>query len=70
LAPKPHNPHPDPGLSKPSSAAVCILVWAFSRPEHGDFWPKWVLLGTLIMYVRRVGRRSGKRELPPPSGER
>ena len=49
---------------------VCILVWAFSGPEHGDFWPKWVLLGTLIMYVRRLGRRSGRRELPPRSGER
>lgn len=47
---------------------VCILVWAFSG-AHGDFWPKWVLLGTLIMYVRRLGRRSRRRQLPP-SGER
>jgi hypothetical protein len=47
---------------------ICILVWAFSDPTHG-FWPKWVLLGTLIMYFRRLGRRSGRRELPPPSGE-
>ena len=43
---------------------VCILVWAFSE-HHGDFWPKWVLLGTLVMYFRRLGRRSRRRALPP-----
>lgn len=47
---------------------VCILVWAFSGPDIHDFWPKWVLLGTLIMYLRRLGRRSRRRELPPRSG--
>jgi len=47
---------------------VCILVWAFSGAQ-GDFWPKWVLLGTLVMYLRRLGRRSTRRELPP-KGER
>jgi hypothetical protein len=47
---------------------VCILVWAFSGAQ-GDFWPKWVLLGTLVMYLRRLGRRSRRRELPP-KGER
>ena len=47
---------------------VCILVWAFSDHRDG-FWPKWVLLGTLIMYFRRLGRRSRRRELPP-SGRR
>lgn len=41
---------------------VCVLVWAFSG-GHGDFWPKWVLLGTLIMYFRRLGGRSRRREL-------
>ena len=46
---------------------VCILVWAFSG-AHRDFWPKWVLLGTLIMYFRRLGRRSRRRQLPPSSG--
>ena len=42
---------------------ICILVWAFSG--GGDFWPKWVLLGTLILYFRRLGRHSsrGRREL-------
>jgi hypothetical protein len=43
---------------------VCILVWLFSG-TNGDFWPKWVLLGTLVMYLRRLGRRSGRRELRP-----
>jgi thiosulfate reductase cytochrome b subunit len=45
---------------------VCILVWAFTG-AHGHFWPKWVLLGTLIMYFRRLGGRSRRRELPPSS---
>jgi hypothetical protein len=26
---------------------------------------EWVLLGTLVLYLRRLGRRSGRRELPP-----
>jgi DUF1707 SHOCT-like domain len=42
---------------------VCIFVWLFSGAQ-GGFWPKWVLLGTLITYLRRLGRRSGPRELP------
>ena len=42
--------------------AICVLVWAFSG-GHGDFWPKWVLLGTLITYFRRLGGRSRRREL-------
>ena len=43
---------------------VCILVWLFSGNGIHDFWPKWVLLGTLVMYLRRLGRRS-RRTLPP-----
>lgn len=46
---------------------VCILVWLFSGAQ-GGFWPKWVLLGTLLMYFRRLGRRPGRRELPPARG--
>src|SRR3954468_2813931 len=30
---------------------VCILVWLFSGAQ-GDFWPKWVLVATLVMYLR------------------
>jgi hypothetical protein len=48
---------------------VCILVWAFSGAQTHDFWPKWVLLGTLFMYVRRIGRGSRRRRLPPPSSD-
>ena len=36
---------------------ICILVWLFSGNGIHDFWPKWVLLGTLVMYLRRLGRR-------------
>jgi hypothetical protein len=42
---------------------VCILVWALSGAHH-DFWPKWVLLGTLVMYLRRLGYRSARRQRP------
>jgi hypothetical protein len=51
---------------------VCILVWLLSG-AHGDFWPKWVLIGTLVLYLRRLGRRSRRRSLPrghPPGGDR
>ena len=43
---------------------VCILIWLFSGAQ-GSFWPKWVLVGTLVIYLRRLGRRSHRRELPP-----
>lgn len=49
---------------------VCIAVWALSG-SHGGFWPKWVLLGTLFMYFRRLGyrsARSSRRRLPPGGG--
>jgi uncharacterized membrane protein YccC len=42
---------------------VCILIWLFSGAE-GSFWPKWVLVFTLIMVLRR-GRRARRRGLPP-----
>jgi uncharacterized protein DUF1707 len=35
---------------------ICILVWAAGG--GGDFWPKWVLVGTLALYLRRVARRA------------
>ena len=35
---------------------ICILVWAASG--GGDFWPKWVLVGTLALYLRRAARRA------------
>lgn len=41
---------------------VTICVWLFGGAQ-GDFWPKWVLLGTLFMFTRRTLRR--QRRLPP-----
>jgi Domain of unknown function (DUF1707) len=42
---------------------VAVLIWVFSGAS-GDFWPKWVLIVTLIGFVRRAfGRRP--RALPP-----
>lgn len=35
---------------------ICILVWAAGG--GGDFWPKWVLVGTLALYLRRAARRA------------
>ena len=43
---------------------VAILIWLFSG-AHGDFWPRWVLLVTLISFGRRAFRPRG-RFLPPP----
>jgi Domain of unknown function (DUF1707) len=43
---------------------IAVLIWVFSG-ANGDFWPKWVLIVTLIGFVRRAfGRR--QRALPPP----
>jgi DUF1707 SHOCT-like domain len=42
---------------------IAILVWLFGG-ANGDFWPKWVLLGTLIMFTRRTFGHH--RRLPPP----
>ncbi len=50
--------------------AVCVLVWLLSSADVHDFWPRWVLLGTLVMYLRRLGRRSRPRALPPAEQER
>jgi hypothetical protein len=43
---------------------ICILIWLLSG-AHGGFWPKWVLIGTLVLYLRRLGRHSRRRALPP-----
>ncbi len=49
---------------------VAILIWALSGAHTDDFWPRWVLLVTLIMYFRRYGRRYGRRGPPRRSGDR
>jgi fatty acid desaturase len=44
---------------------IAVLIWAFSGNGIHDFWPKWVFLVTLIMFVRRAfGHR--QRALPRP----
>ena len=47
---------------------VCILIWAFSG-AHGGFWPKWVLAGTLVVYLRRLRHRSAPGRVLPPGHE-
>jgi len=43
-----------------------ILIWLFTG-AHGDFWPRWVLLFSLISFMRRAfGPRRHRRGLPPP----
>ena len=44
---------------------VAVLIWLFGG-ANGDFWPKWVLVVTLIMFVRRVFGRGRRHALPPP----
>ena len=44
---------------------VAVLIWLFGG-ANGDFWPKWVLVVTLIMFVRRAFRPRHHRPLPPP----
>ena len=47
---------------------IAVLIWVFSG-SNGDFWPKWVFVVTLIMFVRRAfGHRH--RALPPPRSPR
>ena len=45
---------------------IAILIWAFSGNGIHDFWPKWVFLVTLILFVRRAFGHRRHRALPPP----
>ena len=44
---------------------IAVLVWLFSG-ANGDFWPKWVVVVTLIMFVRRSLGRRHRHALPRP----
>jgi len=44
---------------------IAVLIWFFGG-ANGDFWPKWVLLVTLIMFTRRAFGHRHHRRLPPP----
>ncbi len=43
---------------------IAILIWLFGG-ANGEFWPKWVLLVTLITFTRRAFGHHHRR-LPPP----
>jgi DUF1707 SHOCT-like domain len=43
--------------------AIAVVIWLFGG-ANGGFWPKWVLLATLIMFARRVSGH--RRQLPSP----
>jgi hypothetical protein len=40
--------------------AIAILIWLLSG-ANSDFWPKWVLLVTLILFSRRAFRPRRRR---------
>src|SRR2546423_5853744 len=44
---------------------IAVLIWLFSG-ANGEFWPKWVLVVTLIMFVRRSLGRRHRHALPRP----
>jgi hypothetical protein len=44
---------------------VAVLVWTFGG-AHGDFWPKWVFVATLLMFVRRAFGHRHRHALPRP----
>jgi hypothetical protein len=47
---------------------IALLVWLFTGAAAQNFWPKWVFLATLIVFVRRAlgrGGRGDRRALPP-----
>jgi hypothetical protein len=44
---------------------IAVLIWLFGG-ANGDFWPKWVLVVTLIMFTRRAFGHRRDRRLPPP----
>jgi fatty acid desaturase len=44
---------------------VAVLIWVFGG-ANGDFWPKWVLVVTLVMFLRRTVGRRYRRALPRP----
>jgi hypothetical protein len=49
---------------------ICISVWLATGAE-GDFWPKWVLLGTgIALFVTLVHRILGVQEDDAPSAPR
>jgi uncharacterized membrane protein YccC len=53
------------GLQYALVNVVAILIWIFSG-ANGGFWPKWVLVVTLITFTRRAFGGRYRRALPRP----
>lgn len=45
--------------------AIALMIWAASDANIHDFWPKWVLVVTLITFTRRAFGHRGRLGLPP-----
>jgi hypothetical protein len=48
---------------------VAIAIWLVTG-ANGSFWPKWVLLVTLVLFMRRVLRPARRHRQLPPGGRR
>jgi hypothetical protein len=44
---------------------IALLIWAASDADIHDFWPRWVLVVTLITFTRRAFGHRGHLRLPP-----
>jgi hypothetical protein len=36
--------------------AVCVLIWAFTNPSGGSFWPGWVIFIAVLDFLVNVGK--------------
>jgi hypothetical protein len=36
--------------------AVCVVIWAFTNPSGGSFWPEWVIFIAALDYIINVGK--------------
>ena len=36
--------------------AVCVVIWAFTNPSGGSFWPEWVIFIAALDYITNVGK--------------
>ena len=36
--------------------AVCVVIWAFTNPAGGSFWPEWVIFFATLDLLIHVGK--------------
>ena len=36
--------------------AVCVVIWAFTNPSGGSFWPEWVIFIAALDFITKVGK--------------